>query len=168
MEGKTWICGDFTTVYQIIPESHWTMKELDPDAMSKWVFCEYDEIGNKPGEFVRQGYVIVVAGKMFGCGSKTVEHPTHALKGAGVKLVVAESFSRYSYRNALNLALPVMICPGITDIVARGDLLEVDRQSGIIINKTSGVKIQAEPIPPFGEELINNGGLLGYIRRKGV
>ena len=74
---------------------------------------EYQAFAGKENTFRKSGYEIIVAGKNFGCGSKTVEHPVMAMLGAGVKLVIADSFSRYSYRNAINLALPVLICPGI-------------------------------------------------------
>lgn len=167
IKGTCWCGGDGITVYQVIPETKWTMAKIDAEAMSKWVF-ETLEPGaeGKEGYFKNQGFTIVVAGKDFGCGSKSVEHPMAALKGAGVQLVVAESFSRYSYRNAINLGLPVITCPGITAVAKRGDELEVNLMTGEIENLTSGAKIQAAGLGEFAMEILSAGGLLQYIKEQ--
>jgi 3-isopropylmalate/(R)-2-methylmalate dehydratase small subunit len=163
IEGRCWTCGDHITVYQVIPESRWTMDELDGDAMGNWVFeALEDEIAGVEGGFKRLGYEIIIAGKDFGCGSKSVEHPMAALKGAGIKLIIAESFSRYSYRNALNLALPVLICPGITGKVHKDNQIAVDIMSGIITNQTTGEDIQANGLGAFATSIISAGGLIKY------
>lgn len=167
VKGTCYCCGDSMTVYQIIPEARWTMNKIDAEEMSRWVF-ETVEAGAKdvPGKFVELGMDIIVAGQDFGCGSKSVEHPMAALKGAGVKLVIAESFSRYSYRNAINLGLPVLTCRGITKEVRRGDILEVDLTTGAVLNVATGIKMQADGLSEFAMEIISAGGLIRYIEQE--
>ena len=167
LQESCWTCGDSVTVYQIISESHWTMKKLDGEEMGNWVFEALEPgIQGVRGGFKALGYEIVVAGENFGCGSKSVEHPMAALKGAGVKLVVAESVSRYSYRNAINLALPVVVCPGITKMARRDDVLNVDIESGLVVNKTTGERLQGCGLNGFAMSILNAGGLLNYIEQE--
>lgn len=165
VRGRCYTAGDDLTVYQVIPESHWTMKKMDPEAMADWIFetVEPGAAGN-PGYFRGQGYTIVIAGENFGCGSKSVEHPMAALRGAGVRMVIAESVSRYSYRNAINLALPVLICPGITKKIRRDDEISADYVTGRIINHTTGEEIRAQGLGDFATEIISAGGLLAFVR----
>ncbi len=167
IEGKCYLCGDAVTVYQIIPEKRWTMNRMDAAEMSRWVF-ETMEPGAEdvPGLFRSLGYEIVVAGRDFGCGSKSVEHPVAALQGAGIRLVLADSFSRYSYRNALNLGLPVLTCPGILEAVRRDDVLSVDIRTGAVRNLTTGRTLQAEGLSDFALSLISAGGLLPYLEKE--
>lgn len=161
--GCSWVCGDGVTVYQIIAEEHWTMKKLDGKEMGNWVFESMEEgISGIEGGFKHLGFDIIVAGKDFGCGSKSVEHPMAALKGAGIKLIIAESVSRYSYRNAINLALPVLICPGITKMVRKGDTVSADLLSGAIINRTTGETAAVKGIGNFAMDILAAGGLLKY------
>lgn len=164
--GKCWVGTDSLTVYQVIPEKHWTMDRMDPEKMSDWVF-ETVEPGaeNEPGYFKRLGYTVIIAGKDFGCGSKSVEHPMAALKGAGVKLVIADSFSRYSYRNAINLGLPVITCPGIRDIVHTGDTIEADTVNGKLKNLTTGQEITMTPLSDFARAIIEAGGSVAYAKQ---
>lgn len=165
--GRSWTCGDKVTVYQVIPEEHWTMTKLDGEAMGNWVFENMEDgICGVEGGFKQLGFDIIVAGKDFGCGSKSVEHPMAALKGAGIKLIIAESVSRYSYRNALNLALPVVICPGITKIVNTGDILSVDLLNGKMVNCTTGEVATAMGLGDFAMEILTAGGLLKYVAAK--
>ena len=167
IEGRCWTCGDNVTVYQIISENHWTMTKMDADAMGNWIFEKLEDgIDGVEGGFRRMDYDIIVAGKDFGCGSKSVEHPMAALKGAGVKLVIAESVSRYSYRNALNLALPVVICPGITQMVHKGDELSVDLAAGRVVNHTTGAELTAAGLSAFAMDILAAGGLLNYAAER--
>ena len=164
IKGKCWCGYDSMTVYEIIPESHWTMDRMDPEKMSDWVLeTVLPEAMENPGYFKNQGYSVIVAGKDFGCGSKSVEHPMAALKGAGIQLVLAESVSRYSYRNAINLGLPVITCPGIMSKMNTGDMIEADLHKGYLINQTTGEQIQIPPLSEFAEEILKAGGLLEYI-----
>lgn len=167
IQGKCWACGDNVTVYQIISESHWTMKRLDADEMGNWVFESLEPgIRGVRGGFKRLGYNVVIAGENFGCGSKSVEHPMAALKGAGVRLIVAESVSRYSYRNAINLALPVLVCPGITKMAHRDDVLSVDLLTGRISNETTREQLQGRGLNGFAMSILSAGGLLNFIEQE--
>lgn len=164
IRGKCRVCPDSFTVYQVIPERRWTMDRLDPEKMSDWIFEDHDpDAKDDPGHFKRQGYTILIAGKDFGCGSKSVEHPMAALKGAGVRLIIAESFSRYSFRNALNLGLPVMTCPDIRLFAKTGDLLEADIKTGRLRNLTAGTEKEITPLSGFALGIIEDGGTIEHL-----
>ena len=107
---------------------------------------------------------ILVAGKNFGCGSSR-EHAPIAIKGAGVSCVIAESFARIFYRNALNIGLPILECPEAAQNIRPGDCVSIDFETGTITDETSGQTFQAEPFPPFMRELIAAGGLAAYVGR---
>ena len=107
---------------------------------------------------------ILVAGKNFGCGSSR-EHAPIAIKGAGVSCVIAESFARIFYRNALNIGLPILECPEAAESIRAGDVVSVDFEAGTITDETTGRTFQAEPFPPFMRELIAAGGLAAYVGR---
>ncbi|MDR3289428.1 MAG: 3-isopropylmalate dehydratase small subunit [Peptococcaceae bacterium] len=108
---------------------------------------------------------ILVAGKNFGCGSSR-EHAPIAIKACGVQVVIAESFARIFYRNALNIGLPILECAAAVQGSQAGDELEVDLVSGKITNKTRQQTFQAQPFPPFMQELIQAGGLISYVQRR--
>ena len=119
------------------------------------------------GEFVKNvdaGDVIVV-GNDFGCGSSR-EHAIWAIRGAGVSCVVAESFARIFYRNAVNNGFPVVECSGITGHVSNGDELEIRLREGIIHNLTTGEKFDFIPLPRFAIDIAEAGGLLESIREQ--
>ncbi len=107
---------------------------------------------------------IIVAGKNFGAGSSRYWAPT-ALKAANVKAIIAELFARVFYRNALNLALPVIECKGISDNVNEGDELEIDLITGRISNLSSGQSYQGTPIPEFLLDIIDSGGLAPHLKK---
>jgi 3-isopropylmalate/(R)-2-methylmalate dehydratase small subunit len=109
--------------------------------------------------------VIVVAGKNFGCGSSREQAPL-ALKYAGVKCVLAESFARIFFRNAINIGLPVIECIGISNEVETGDELAVDFEAGKIENISKGKKFQVDTLPPFILEILADGGLIENLRRR--
>lgn len=108
---------------------------------------------------------ILVAGKNFGCGSSRERAPV-ALKGCGVSLILAESFGRIFFRNAINIGLPVMVCEGISLKVNEGDYLEVDLGNAEIKNISSGKTFKGERLPDFILELINSGGLFPLMKKK--
>ena len=118
-------------------------------------------------EFVAKakGGVILVGGKNFGCGSSREQAPL-ALKYSGVKCVIAESFARIFFRNAINIGLPVIECKGISSAVETGDELAVDFAVGKIENLSNGKKFQVEKLPPFIMEILTDGGLIENLRRK--
>ena len=108
---------------------------------------------------------ILVAEENFGCGSSR-EHAPISIKAAGVSVVIAKSFARIFYRNSINIGLPIMECPEAVDGISAGDKVSVDADTGIITNKTTGKTYQAQPFPPFIQEIIEAGGLIERTKRK--
>jgi len=108
---------------------------------------------------------IIVAGEDFGCGSSR-EHAVWAIRGAGVQTVIAKSFARIFYRNAINNGFYVIEAPEGLEKINDGDELEIDYKAGLIKNKTAGVDIEFNPLPDFALEIINDGGLLEHIKKK--
>jgi len=108
---------------------------------------------------------IIVAGEDFGCGSSR-EHAVWAIRGAGVQTVIAKSFARIFFRNAINNGFYVIESPDGLEKITNGDELEIDYKAGLIKNKTAGVDISFNPLPDFALEIINDGGLLEHIKRK--
>ncbi len=118
------------------------MEDIDGDFVNKV----------KPGD-------IIVADKNFGCGSSR-EHAPIAIKASGISCVIAASFARIFYRNAINIGLPILECPEASADIKAGDALYVDFDTGVIENQTTGKKYKAEPFPPFIQNIIARGGLL--------
>ncbi len=112
-----------------------------------------------------KGGVILVGGNNFGCGSSREQAPL-ALKYSGVKCVIAESFARIFFRNAINIGLPVIECKGISEAVKTGDQLAVDFEAGKIENLSNGEKFQVEKLPSFILEILSDDGLIENLRRK--
>jgi 3-isopropylmalate/(R)-2-methylmalate dehydratase small subunit len=108
---------------------------------------------------------MIVAGRDFGCGSSR-EHAVWALRGAGVSCVIADSFARIFFRNALNNGFPVVECAGIADMVQNGDELDVDLAAGVVKNLTRGTEVSFIPLPEFAFSIAEAGGLLPWIKRK--
>jgi 3-isopropylmalate/(R)-2-methylmalate dehydratase small subunit len=133
-----------------------TAEELAPHCM--------EDIDAEFAQRVRPGDVIV-AETNFGCGSSR-EHAPLAIKGAGVSCIVAKSFARIFYRNAINLGLPILECAEAVDASEAGDELEVDLEAGTIRNLTKGSEFKAKPYPEFMLELMRAGGLIEYTRRR--
>ena len=106
---------------------------------------------------------IIVAGRNFGCGSSR-EHAPLAIKASGVACVIATTFARIFYRNALNIGLPILECPEAAEAIAAGDEVAIDLASGTVTDETTGRTFKAEPFPPFMRELIAAGGLAAYMR----
>ena len=124
------------------------LEDLDPEFARKV----------KPGD-------LIVAGENFGCGSSR-EHAPLAIKTAGVSIVIAKSFARIFYRNAINIGLPIMECPEAVEGISAGDTVSVDAGSGRIVNETTGESWQAEPFPPFIQDIIARGGLIERTRQQ--
>jgi 3-isopropylmalate/(R)-2-methylmalate dehydratase small subunit len=108
---------------------------------------------------------IIVADENFGCGSSR-EHAPVAIKGAGIGAVVAKSFARIFYRNAINTGLPILECPEAVDDARPGDRLKIDVGAGKIINLTTGNSFDVPPFPPFLAGVIEAGGLIEYTKRR--
>ena len=108
---------------------------------------------------------IIVANKNFGCGSSR-EHAPIAIKVAGVSCVIAETFARIFYRNAINIGLPIIECPEAAKAIANGDTVCVDFDSGVITDKTTGKSFQGQAFPEFMQKIIKAEGLVNYINEK--
>jgi 3-isopropylmalate/(R)-2-methylmalate dehydratase small subunit len=118
-------------------------------------------------DFVRKAQKgdLIVAGKNFGCGSSR-EHAPIAIKGAGISAVIAVSFARIFYRNAINIGLPIFECPEAAEGIQEGDRIRIEAGIGSIVNLTRGEIYAAKPFPPFMQELIQAGGLMSYIKER--
>lgn len=110
----------------------------------------------KPGD-------LIVAGDNFGCGSSREQAPA-VLKALGVQAVVAKSFARIFYRNAINIGLPILECPAASEAIANGDTVAVDFDTGLITDETTGQTFEAAPFPPFIQKIITAGGLLNSLK----
>ena len=108
-----------------------------------------------------------MAGPNFGCGSSR-EHAPLAIKSCGVKCVIAPSFARIFYRNAINIGFPILECPEAVDGISAGDQVSVDFGTGMIVNETTGASFQAAPFPAFVNGIIEHGGLLKSLKARGV
>ncbi|MBM3700755.1 MAG: 3-isopropylmalate dehydratase small subunit [Actinobacteria bacterium] len=108
---------------------------------------------------------IIIAGDNFGCGSSR-EHAPVAIKASGVLLVIAKTFARIFFRNAINIGLPVIPCPEAAESINDGDEIEVDLDRGIIKNITLGMEFAINPVPPFIQEIISSGGYINYTKKK--
>ena len=158
MKGTVWKFGDDIDTDIILPGryliytdeerlSQHCMEGLDPNFNEK---C-------KKGDFI-------VAGKNFGCGSSR-EHAPIALKGVGVAAVIAESFARIFYRNATNVGVPLLEAPGISKLVENGEEIEEDMDKGTITSE-NGETITFKKLPPFMLEILEQGGLIEYLKQK--
>ena len=110
----------------------------------------------KPGD-------MIVAEQNFGCGSSR-EHAPIAIKESGISVVIAKSFARIFYRNAINIGLAIVECPEAVDGIDDGDVVEADLDNGVIYNKTKGTSFKTEPFPAFIQSIIENGGLIESIK----
>ncbi len=108
---------------------------------------------------------ILVAGKNFGCGSSR-EHAPYSIKVAGTSLVIAESFARIFYRNAINIGLPIIESKEASEKIDDGDELEVDTKLGVITNLSKNETYQVESFPPFIEKIVQAGNLMNYVKEK--
>ena len=106
---------------------------------------------------------IMVGGENFGCGSSR-EHAPLAIKTAGIACVIAASFARIFYRNAINIGLPILECPAASRAIREGDTVSVNFDTGVITDETTGETFQAEPFPPFIQKIIRSGGLMASIQ----
>lgn len=109
---------------------------------------------------------IIVADKNFGCGSSR-EHAPLAIKESGISCVIAKTFARIFYRNAINIGLPILECEEAANGIEAGNEVEIDFNTGVITNLTKNETYQAQPFPPFMQEIIANGGLMNKIKNQG-
>jgi len=158
--GKAVLFGDNVNTDAVIPGKYLTL--LNPEEMAKHAMEGLDPSFPEKAK----GGVIVVAGRNFGCGSSREQAPL-ALKHAGVRCVVAESFARIFYRNAINIGLPVLESPCVTRKVEKGDMLTVRLEEGMIVNESKNTVLRALKLPSFILEIVEDGGLIEHLRKKG-
>jgi len=157
--GRAWCYGDSVDTDVIIPARYLTT--TDPAELAEHALEDLD-----PGfaSAVQPGDV-VVAGSNFGCGSSR-EHAPVALKGAGVGAVVARSFARIFFRNAINTGLVIVTCPELVDITDSGDEIDVNLAKGAASNVTKSQSFQPEPLPDFILDIVECGGLVEWVKRR--
>ena len=131
--------------------------------LSQYCFAVCDE--TFPARAKEAGQSIIVGGNNYGQGSSR-EHAPAAIKECGVSVVIAKSFARIFYRNAINIGLAIMECPEAAEAIEAGDEVEVDFDSGKIYNRTKGTEFQGQPFPEFMQKLIAAGGLVNYTNAK--
>lgn len=159
MKGKAHKYGANVDTDVIIPARY--LNTSDPAELAAHCMEDID------AEFVKRVEKgdVIVGGENFGCGSSR-EHAPIAIKTCGVSCVIAKTFARIFYRNAINIGLPILECPDAVDAIEAGDELEIDTASGSIRNVASGKSFQAMAFPEFMQELIAAGGLIAYAREK--
>ncbi len=151
--------GDHINTDVIIPARYCTrfdmeylgqhcMEDLDSDFFRK----------RKPGD-------LLVVGNNFGCGSSR-ESAALAIQGAGISCVIAKSFARIFYRNAINTGLPIYECEGLVEITRDGDLLEVDPETGLLSNLTRSKSFASPPFPEVVREIVASGGMIPFVRKR--
>ena len=157
--GHVFKYGDNVDTDVIIPARY--LNSFDAQELASHAMADIDP------DFVKkvQSGDIIVANKNFGCGSSR-EHAPLCLKTAGVSCIIAETFARIFYRNAINIGLPIIECPEAAMAIGNGDEVEVDFDSGIIVNKTKNTSYQGQAFPEFMQKIITAGGLVNYINQK--
>ncbi len=157
--GKVFKYGDNVDTDVIIPARYLNT----PDMQELAKHC-MEDIDASFAKSVKAGD-IMVAGKNFGCGSSR-EHAPASIKAAGVACVIASTFARIFYRNALNIGLPILECPEAAESIEAGHEVDVDFETGAITDRDTGKTFRAEPFPPFMQELIAAGGLGAYMSKR--
>ena len=155
-EGKTWTYGDNIDTDVIIPARY--LNSFDPKELASHCMVDIDESFAK----VKAGD-IMVGGWNFGCGSSR-EHAPIAIKASGVPVIIAASFARIFYRNAINVGLPVLEIGNDVKKIRKGDILSVDISTGTIADKTTGDTFKAPPLPDFIQGIASAGGLIAYVK----
>ncbi len=158
-EGKVFKYGDNVDTDVIIPARY--LNSSDPKELATHCMEDIDK------EFVNNVSTgdIIVADKNFGCGSSR-EHAPIAIKAAGVSCVIAKTFARIFYRNSINIGLPIIECEEAASDIKAGDTVNVDFDTGVITNKTTGKTYKGQAFPPFMQKIIDGEGLVNYINAK--
>ena len=157
--GNVFKYGDNVDTDVIIPARY--LNSSDPAELATHCMEDIDKDFVKN---VKKGDIIV-AEKNFGCGSSR-EHAPISIKAAGVSCVIAETFARIFYRNAINIGLPIIECKEDSENIEAGDEVEIDFDSGVIVNKTKGQTYQGQAFPEFMQKIIKAEGLMNYINSK--
>lgn len=159
LTGRVWKYGDNVDTDVIIPARY-----LNTSAIEELARHCMEDLDPGFARAVQPGDIIV-AGENFGCGSSR-EHAPLAIKGAGVSCVIARSFARIFYRNAINIGLPILECAEAVEDTQAGDILTVDLTAGTILNARTGRVHHTKPFPPFIMEIVRAGGLIPYTRQR--
>jgi 3-isopropylmalate/(R)-2-methylmalate dehydratase small subunit len=158
---RIWMLGDNINTDVIIPGRY--NVTTDRSQLARYCLCEIlPEFASQV-----QGGDVVMAGHNFGCGSSR-EHAPAAILACGVQVVIARSFARIFYRNAVNIGLPVLVCEEAVLASHDGDRIEVDLTNGVIHNLTTEQTFQSEPLDPFVARIVAAGGIIEYIRQEGT
>lgn len=155
--GKVYKYGDNVDTDVIIPARY--LNAPSPDELAKHCMEDIDATFAQkvqPGD-------IIVGGANFGCGSSR-EHAPIAIRACGVSCVIAPSFARIFYRNAINIGLPILECPAASEAISEGDVVAINFDTGVITDETTGQTFQAAPFPPFIQKIIKAGGLMKSIQ----
>ena len=158
-KGHVFKYGDNVDTDVIIPARY--LNSFDAQELATHAMVDIDPTFTQrvqPGD-------IIVARKNFGCGSSR-EHAPLCLKTAGVSCIIAETFARIFYRNAINIGLPIIECPEASREIEEGDEVEIDFDSGKIYDRTKGTEYQGQAFPPFKQKIIDSAGLVNYINSK--
>jgi 3-isopropylmalate/(R)-2-methylmalate dehydratase small subunit len=158
MRGKCWTFGDHVDTDQIIPARYLNTT----DAAELASHCMEDADPDFPKKVAKGD--IIVAGENFGCGSSR-EHAPICIKRAGVSCVIAKSFARIFFRNAINIGLPILECPEAVEATQEGDVVEVDLAGGKVTHEKSGKSFTTAPFPKELREIIEAGGLMNYAKK---
>ena len=159
LKGKAFVYGANIDTDQIYPGRFLDLTE--PDQIGKHALEGADPNFVKevqPGD-------LIVASTNFGCGSSR-EHAAITLKSAGVGAILADSFGRIFYRNVINLGVPLIVCPGISKSVKRGDILTVDMTTGKVLNETTGASAEAQPLSEYVLNILESGGIKPMIKKQ--
>ena len=156
---KAFKYGDNVDTDVIIPARY--LNSPSPDELA--MHC-MEDIDPAFAATVRPGDILV-GGANFGCGSSR-EHAPIAIRACGVRCVIAASFARIFYRNAINIGFPILECPEAAEAIAAGDQVSVDFDSGLIRDETTGCTFHAAALPPFIGKIVEKGGLLPYLKAK--
>lgn len=159
IKGTVFLYGDNVDTDVIIPARY--LNAPSPEELAQHCMEDIDATFVKrvsPGD-------IMVAGWNFGCGSSR-EHAPIAIQASGISCVIAASFARIFYRNAINIGFPILECPEAAAAIQNGDIVSVNLTTGVITDETTGCTHQATAFPPFISRIIENGGLLPYLKAK--
>ncbi len=158
---KAWTFGENMNTDEIIPGRY--NITIDPLELAKNVFCEVKPEFSKsaqPGD-------IIVGGQNFGCGSSR-EHAAIAIKGAQVQCIIAASYARIFFRNAINIGLPILECPAAVADITEGDDVDVNLATGEILNRTTGNRFQAQALPDFVLKIAEAGGIVNFLKQHDI
>ncbi|HJP66350.1 MAG TPA: 3-isopropylmalate dehydratase small subunit [Actinomycetota bacterium] len=159
IEATAHVYGHNVDTDGIIPARYLTSTDPDELARNCMEAIDPDFVARvRPGD-------VMVGGRNFGSGSSR-EHAPLSIKGAGISVIVAESFARIFFRNAINVGLPIVECPGVTEGAETGDEFRVDLDAGVVENVTKGKRLHATPLPEFMQDILDAGGLMPWVARR--